>query len=139
MNPEVVTIGLGYIGLPTSALIASKGTYVLGVDINQKVVDKINMGEIHIVEPDLDKIVSSTVIKGFFQASLKAKAANVYLIVVPTPFKENYKPDISYVEAATESIIPLLKKDDLYIIESTCPIGTTEKYDEPDLFEKTRA
>ena len=126
MNPEVVTIGLGYIGLPTSALIASKGTYVLGVDINQKVVDKINMGEIHIVEPDLDKIVSSTVIKGFFQASLKAKAANVYLIVVPTPFKENYKPDISYVEAATESIIPLLKKDDLYIIESTCPIGTTE-------------
>ena len=72
MNPEVVTIGLGYIGLPTSALIASKGTYVLGVDINQKVVDKINMGEIHIVEPDLDKIVSSTVIKGFFSSFSKS-------------------------------------------------------------------
>jgi len=127
MNPEVVTIGLGYIGLPTSALIASHGTNVLGVDINQSVVDTINQGEIHIVEPDLDKIVSKAVSNGFFKASIKASSADVYLIVVPTPFKGNHEPDISFVEAATKGIIPLLKKGDLYIIESTSPIGTTDK------------
>ena len=127
MNPEVVTIGLGYIGLPTSALIASHGTNVLGVDINQSVVDTINQGKIHIVEPDLDQIVSKAVSKGFFKASTKASSANVYLIVVPTPFKGNHEPDISFVEAATKGIIPLLKKGDLYIIESTSPIGTTDK------------
>ena len=127
MKPEVVTIGLGYIGLPTSALIASHGTNVLGVDINQKVVDIINQGKIHIVEPDLDKIVSKAVSDGFFKASINPSSANVYLIVVPTPFKGNHEPDISFVEAATKGIIPLLKKGDLYIIESTSPIGTTEK------------
>ena len=127
MNPEVVTIGLGYIGLPTSALIASHGTNVLGVDINQSVVDTINEGKIHIVEPDLDKIVSTAVSKGNLKASTKAIPAEVYLIVVPTPFKGNHEPDISFVEAATKGIIPLLKKGDLYIIESTSPIGTTEK------------
>jgi len=127
MNPEVVTIGLGYIGLPTSALIASHGTNVLGVDINQSVVDTINEGKIHIVEPDLDKIVSAAVSKGNLKASTKAIPAEVYLIVVPTPFKGNHEPDISFVEAATNGIIPLLKKGDLYIIESTSPIGTTEK------------
>jgi len=127
MNPEVVTIGLGYIGLPTSALIASHGTNVLGVDINQKVVDIINQGKIHIVEPDLDKIVSEAVLKGNLKAATKASTAEVYLIVVPTPFKGNHEPDISFVEAATKSIIPLLKKGDLYIIESTSPIGATEK------------
>jgi len=127
MNPEVVTIGLGYIGLPTSALIASHGTNVLGVDINQKVVDTINQGKIHIIEPDLDQIVSKAVSNGFFKASTKPISADVYLIVVPTPFKGNHEPDISFVEAATKGIIPLLKKGDLYIIESTSPIGTTEK------------
>jgi UDP-N-acetyl-D-mannosaminuronic acid dehydrogenase len=127
MKPEVVTIGLGYIGLPTSALIASHGTNVLGVDINQSVVDTINEGKIHIVEPDLDKIVSAAVSKGNLKASTKAVPAEVYLIVVPTPFKGNHEPDISFVEAATKGIIPLLKKGDLYIIESTSPIGTTEK------------
>ena len=127
MNPEVVTIGLGYIGLPTSALIASHGTNVLGVDIKQKVVDTINQGKIHIVEPDLEEIVSKAVSKGNFKASTKAIPAEVYLIVVPTPFKRNHEPDISFVEAATKGIIPLLKKGDLYIIESTSPIGTTEK------------
>ena len=127
MKPEVVTIGLGYIGLPTSALIASHGTNVLGVDINQSVVDTINQGKIHIVEPDLDEIVSEAVSNGFFKASTKASSANVYLIVVPTPFKGNHEPDISFVEAATKGIIPLLKKGDLFIIESTSPIGTTEK------------
>ena len=127
MNPEVVTIGLGYIGLPTSALIASHGTNVLGVDINRKVVDTINQGKIHIVEPDLDEIVSKAVSNGFFKASIKPSSANVYLIVVPTPFKGNHEPDISFVEAATKGVIPLLKKGDLFIIESTSPIGTTEK------------
>ena len=127
MNPEVVTIGLGYIGLPTSALIASKSTQVLGVDIDQKVVDTVNEGKIHIVEPDLDVIVSKAVNDGFFKASTTAVAADVFLIVVPTPFKGNHEPDISYVESATRAILPLLKKGDLYIIESTSPIGTTEK------------
>jgi UDP-N-acetyl-D-mannosaminuronic acid dehydrogenase len=127
MKPEVVTIGLGYIGLPTSALIASHGTNVLGVDINQNVVDTINKGKIHIVEPDLEQIVSEAVSKGNLKASIKASSADVYLIVVPTPFKGNHEPDISFVEAATKGIIPLLKKGDLYIIESTSPIGTTEK------------
>ena len=127
MNPEVVTIGLGYIGLPTSALIASHGTNVLGVDINQSVVDTINQGKIHIIEPDLDAIVSKAVSNGFLKASTKPTSAEVYLIVVPTPFKGNHEPDISFVEAATKGIIPLLKKGDLYIIESTSPIGTTEK------------
>lgn len=127
MNPEVVTIGLGYIGLPTSALIASKGTSVLGVDINQNVVDTINEGKIHIVEPDLENVVSDVVSKGFLKASTEPVPANVYLVVVPTPFKENHEPDISYIENATRSIIPFLKNGDLFIIESTSPVGTTDK------------
>ena len=142
MKYEVVTLGLGYIGLPTSALIASNGTNVLGVDINQDVVDIINKGRIHIVEADLEKIVSDAVSDGFLKASTKVSAADVYLIVVPTPFKNNFEPDISYIQAATRNIIPFLKEDDLYIIESTSPIGTTKKmqdfiYSErPDLKEK---
>ena len=124
---SVVTIGLGYIGLPTSALIASNGVPVYGVDINQNVVNTINKGEIHIVEPELDGIVKKAVEKGLLKAGIKAIPSDVYLIVVPTPFKGDHEPDISYVEAATEGIIPLLKENDLYIIESTSPIGTTEK------------
>lgn len=127
MKPEVVTIGLGYIGLPTSALISNNKVEVFGVDINQKVVDTINKGEIHIVEPDLDIAVANAVKKGYLKAGTKAVEANTYLIVVPTPFKGRNEPDISYVEAATKGIIPLLKKGDLYIIESTSPVGTTEK------------
>ena len=127
MKPEVVTLGLGYIGLPTSALIASHQTNVLGVDINQEVVDVINQGKIHIVEPDLEDVVYKAVSKGYFKASIKPSSAKVFLIVVPTPFKGSHKPDISFIEAATKGIIPLLKKGDLYIIESTSPIGTTEK------------
>ena len=124
---SVVTIGLGYIGLPTSALIASNGVPVFGVDINQNVVETINRGEIHIVEPELDDIVKKAVENGLLKAGTKPISSDVYLIVVPTPFKGNYEPDISYVQAATEGIIPLLKENDLYIIESTSPIGTTEK------------
>ena len=127
MKVEVVTVGLGYIGLPTSALIASKGTKVLGVDINEHVVNTINKGKIHIVEPELDKIVAKAVSKGYLKASTQAVSADTYLIVVPTPFKANHEPDISFVESATRSIIPLLKENDLYVIESTSPVGTTEK------------
>jgi len=142
LKPEVVTIGLGYIGLPTSALIASNGTRVLGVDINESVVDTINQGKIHIIEPELDVYVKEAVEANLFRAAAKAEEANTYLIVVPTPFKGNNEPDISFVEAATKGIIPLLKEGDLYIIESTSPIGTTEKmqkliYDSrPELNEK---
>tara|TARA_X000000950_G_scaffold18970_1_gene20541 strand:- start:27724 stop:28935 length:1212 start_codon:yes stop_codon:yes gene_type:complete len=127
MKTEVVTIGLGYIGLPTSALIASRGTNVLGVDVNKSVVDTINQGKIHIVEPDLDAIVSKAVANGNLKAATKADTAEVFLVVVPTPFKGDHEPDISFVEAATKAVIPLLKKGDLYIIESTSPVGTTEK------------
>lgn len=127
MEPKVVTIGLGYIGLPTSALIANNQILVHGVDISQHVVDTINAGKIHIVEPDLDQAVAKAVEKGFLRAATKPVVADTYLVVVPTPFKGNHEPDISYVQAATEGIIPLLKEGDLYIIESTSPIGTTEK------------
>jgi UDP-N-acetyl-D-mannosaminuronic acid dehydrogenase len=126
-QPEVVMIGLGYIGLPTAALIASNKVQVHGVDINQNVVDTINRGEIHIVEPELDKAVAKAVSDGFLKADTKAVEANNYLIVVPTPFKGKNEPDISFVEAATRGILPLLKPGDLYIIESTSPVGTTEK------------
>lgn len=126
-QPEVVMIGLGYIGLPTAALIAQGGTHVHGVDINQNVVDTINRGEIHIVEPDLGEAVAKAVEKGFLKAATKAVEANTYIIVVPTPFKDKNEPDISFVQAATMGILPFLKAGDLYIIESTSPIGTTEK------------
>lgn len=126
-NPQVLTIGLGYIGLPTSALIANNKIYVHGVDINQHVVDTINAGKIHIVEPDLEEAVATAVRGGYLKADIKPVSADTYLVVVPTPFKGNFEPDISYVKAATSVIIPLLKKGDLYIIESTSPVGTTEK------------
>lgn len=124
---KVITIGLGYIGLPTSALIASNQIQVHGVDVNQTVVDTINAGRIHIIEPSLDKAVEKAVASGFLKADTKPTVGDVYLIVVPTPFKSKNEPDISFVQAATKSIIPFLKKGDLYIIESTSPIGTTEK------------
>tara|TARA_B110000483_G_scaffold197320_1_gene235952 strand:- start:13139 stop:14350 length:1212 start_codon:yes stop_codon:yes gene_type:complete len=126
-KPEVVMIGLGYIGLPTAALIASNKVYVHGVDINPKVVKTINRGQIHIVEPDLDTAVANAVGGGYLKAATTPVEARAYLIVVPTPFKAKHEPDISFVEAATRSVLPLLKKDDLYIIESTSPVGTTEK------------
>ncbi|RZS99302.1 UDP-N-acetyl-D-mannosamine dehydrogenase [Aquimarina brevivitae] len=126
-QPEVIMIGLGYIGLPTAALIAQNKTYVHGVDVNPLVVETINAGKIHIVEPELDEAVSEAVSQGYLKADTKPVAADTYLIVVPTPFKDKNEPDISFVESATRAIIPLLKKGDLYIIESTSPVGTTEK------------
>jgi UDP-N-acetyl-D-mannosaminuronic acid dehydrogenase len=126
-NQKVVMIGLGYIGLPTAALIANNNIHVHGVDINPQVVETINAGKIHIVEPSLDKAVATAVAKGYLKAATTPIVANTYLIVVPTPFKAKNEPDISFVEAATKAVIPLLKENDLYIIESTSPIGTTEK------------
>ena len=126
-NITVSTLGLGYIGLPTSALVAAGGITVNGMDVNKKVVETINKGDIHIVEPELKSYVAEAVKKGFLKAFETVQPADVYLIVVPTPFKGNHEPDISFVEAATRNTIPLLKEGDLFIIESTSPVGTTEK------------
>ena len=116
--------------MPTAALISSKNIPVLGIDVNEKVISTINKGEIHIVEPDLDGLVHNVVTKGLFKASLTPEAADVYLIAVPTPFKGEHEPDISYVESATRMILPTLKEGALVIIESTSPVGTTEKMQE---------
>ena len=124
-KPSVVMVGLGYIGLPTAALIASRGLHVTGVDIHQHVVDTINKGQIHIVEPDLDGLVHHVVHKSFLKATLHPVTADVYLIAVPTPFKDNYVPDVSYVLAAVSKITPTLEKGALVILESTSPVGTT--------------
>lgn len=126
-NQKVVMIGLGYIGLPTAALIANNNIHVHGVDINPIVVETINAGKIHIVEPSLDQAVASAVSNGYLKAAITPVLANTYIIVVPTPFKAKNEPDISFVSAATKAVIPLLKEEDLFIIESTSPIGTTEK------------
>lgn len=120
-------IGLGYIGLPTAVIAARHGIDVTGVDINSKVVDTINRGEIHIVEPGLQELCNEVVSTKKLRATLTPEESEVYLIVVPTPFTGDHEPDISYVEAATRSVVPFLKEDDLYIIESTSPVGTTEK------------
>lgn len=125
-KPSVVMMGLGYIGLPTAALIASKGLDVTGVDIHQHVVDTINEGKIHIIEPDLDGLVHHVVKKGLLKATLKPVSAEVYLIAVPTPFKGNYVPDLQYVTAAVSQITPTLQKGALVILESTSPVGTTK-------------
>lgn len=139
---KVVMMGLGYIGLPTAALIASQDIYVEGVDINESVVNTINNGEIHIIEPALDGLVKHDVERGFLKASIKPSPADVFLIAVPTPFKGDHEPDLAYVQSATEMIIPNLREGNLFIIESTSPVGTTEKMAEliyserPDLKNK---
>jgi UDP-N-acetyl-D-mannosaminuronic acid dehydrogenase len=122
---KVCVMGLGYIGLPTASILATKGYDVLGVDISQDVVNTINKGEIHIVEPDLDILVKSAVNSGKLKASLEPGEADVFFICVPTPFKDNYKPDISYIENATNKIAPYVKKGNLVILESTSPPKTT--------------
>jgi len=124
---KVVMMGLGYIGLPTAALIASRGIRVQGIDVNQSVVDTINEGKIHIVEPALDGLVNHVVERGFLKASTAVDTADVYLIAVPTPFKGDHEPDLKYVESATKMIIPKLKEGNLFILESTSPVGATDK------------
>lgn len=120
-------MGLGYIGLPTSAFAASKGIEIVGVDISPDIVNIINQGKIHIIEPELDKLVKDVVDKGLLRASLKPEEADAFFIVVPTPFKKNHRADISYVESATRMVIPFLKSGNLFVIESTSPVMTTEK------------
>jgi UDP-N-acetyl-D-mannosaminuronic acid dehydrogenase len=123
----ISVIGLGYIGLPTAAVIASRQKKVIGVDISQNVVDTINEGKIHIVEPELDIVVHATVIDNFLRAVTTPEAADAFLIAVPTPFKGKHEPDLSYIEFAAKAIAPVLKKDNLVILESTSPVGATEQ------------
>lgn len=124
---SVCVVGLGYIGLPTASLLATKGFTVTGVDVSQRVVDTINRGEIHIVEPDLDILVKSAVNSGNLTASLEPVAADVFIIAVPTPFQEGKKPDLSYVKSASRAIAPYIKNGNLVILESTSPPGTTDE------------
>jgi len=120
-------IGLGYIGLPTAIIAADNGFEVTGVDINPEVVKSVNSGKVHFSEPGLDEICKKVTSSGNLKASPEPLTSDVYVIVVPTPFKGNHEPDISYVESAVTTILPYLKEGDLCIIESTCPVGTTEK------------
>lgn len=127
MFNTISMIGLGYIGLPTATLFASRKKKVIGVDVNQHAVDTINQGKIHIVEPELDMLVQAVVSGGYLRATTKPETADAFLIAVPTPFTTDHKPDLSYIEAAALSIAPVLKKGNLVILESTSPVGTTEK------------
>lgn len=132
MSFETISvIGLGYIGLPTAAMFASRKKHVIGVDVNQHAIDTINKGEIHIVEPDLDMIVHAAVNEGYLRATYTPEPADAFLIAVPTPFKDSSgdipEPDLKYIKAASEAIAPVLKKGDLVILESTSPVGATEQ------------
>ena len=120
-------MGLGYIGLPTAIIAAKHGIQVTGVDINPKVVEMTNQGRLHIIEPGMEDLLREVVGSGALKASAKPEVSDAYFMVVPTPFKGNHEPDISYVEAATRAVLPYLKAGDLYVIESTSPVGTTDK------------
>jgi UDP-N-acetyl-D-mannosaminuronic acid dehydrogenase len=122
----VCVIGLGYIGLPTASLLAARGYSVRGTDISQTVVDTINRGEIHIIEPELDVLVRSAVRSGNLRAALTPAESDVFLIAVPTPALADHQPDLSYVEAASKGIVPYVRPGNLVILESTSPVGTTE-------------
>jgi len=126
----ISVVGLEYIGLPTAALLSNRGYQVYGVDVVQNVVDTINKGQIHIVEPELDIYVKAAVNTGRLVADTKPKEADVFIIAVPTPFHEGYVPNIDYVISATKSIIPYVKEGNIVIFESTSPVGTTEKVEE---------
>ena len=120
-------MGLGYIGLPTAIIAAKHGVDVVGVDINKNVVETTNKGVLHIIEPGMEQLLQDVIASGKFKAYTEPQESDAYFIVVPTPFKGEHKPDISYVEAATRMVLPLLKANDLFVIESTSPVGTTEK------------
>lgn len=124
---KVCFMGLGYIGLPTAIIAAENGMQVIGVDINPNVVEMTNCGSLHIIEPGLQELLQEVVSSGRLKALMTPEVSDAYFMVVPTPFKGNHEPDTSYVEAATRSVIPLLKEGDLYVIESTSPVGTTER------------
>lgn len=124
---HICVIGLGYIGLPTAATFASHGVKVTGVDVNKHAVEMINQGKVHIVEPDLDQMVKTVVEQGNLIATLEPVEADVYIVAVPTPFKENHQPDLDYIEIASKNIAPYLKSGCLVILESTSPVGATEQ------------
>ena len=124
---KVSVIGLGYIGLPTAAILAKHQVEVIGVDVNKHVVDTISQGKIHIVEPELDILVREAVQTGYLQAAIKPEKSDAFMIAVPTPFKESYEPDLQYIEAAAKTIALVLEKGNMVILESTSPVGTTEK------------
>ena len=127
---KICVIGLGYIGLPTAALLANKGFQVEGVDIKESIIETINNGDIHIVEPGLDKYVKKAVENNHLHASLTPSNADIFIIAVPTPFHEGYVPNIDYIIAATKMIAPFLKENNIVILESTSPVGTTEKMEQ---------
>ena len=129
MSIETISvIGLGYIGLPTAAMFAARKIKVIGVDVSSVIVDTINQGKIHIVEPELDMIVHAAVKEGYLRAALTPEPADVFIIAVPTPFKgDNHEPDLKYIHSACLAIAPVIKKGDLIVLESTSPVGTTEK------------
>ncbi len=122
---KVIVLGLGYIGLPTASLLATKGMDVLGIDVRKDIVDTINAGKIHITEPDLDILVKSGINSGKLKASTDIEEGEVFIIAVPTPFKENFAPDLDHIHAAVMSICKVLKPGNLVILESTVPIRTT--------------
>ena len=124
---DICVVGLGYIGLPTASLLATRGHKVHGVDVSQRVVDTINRGEIHITEPDLDVLVRAAVASGNLKASLEPREADVFILAVPTPHHADYKPDITYVEASARAVASYVRPDSLVILESTSPVGTTER------------
>ena len=127
MRQKVCVIGLGYIGLPTAALLASSDYRVHGVDLLQSVVDTINQGKIHIVEPELGELVKKSVESGNLKASTKPDFADVFIIAVPTPFRDGYVPNVDYVISASKAVAPYIKEGNIVILESTSPVGTTEK------------
>ena len=119
-------MGLGYIGLPTAIIAAKHGVQITGVDIKPKVVEMTNAGHLHIIEPGIEEMLKEVIASGMLKASTTPEVCDAYFMVVPTPFKGNHEPDVSYVEAATRAVLPFLKEGDLYVIESTSPVGTTE-------------
>lgn len=127
MFNTIAMLGLGYIGLPTATLFAARKKNVIGVDVVQHVVDTINQGKIHIVEPELDMLLRAAVSEGYLRATVNAELADAFLIAVPTPFKAGHKPDLSFIETAAQAIAPVLAKGNLVILESTSPVGTTEQ------------
>ncbi|WP_066801102.1 UDP-N-acetyl-D-mannosamine dehydrogenase [Sphingomonas soli] len=127
---SVGVVGLGYIGLPTSVVFADHGVDIIGIDVNPASVDSINRGEPHIVEPQLDVLLRKVVESGKLRATLTAEAADAFIIAVPTPFRENHEPDLAYIEAAVRSIAPVLAKGNLVVLESTAPVGATDRMSE---------
>lgn len=124
---KISIVGLGYIGIPTSVFFAKSGVEVIGIDVNEKQVERLNRGEIGIIEPGLQEMVKEVVDKKMFRATLKPEPVDAFIISVPTPFKDNYEPDLSYIQSAAKNIAPVLQKGNLIVLESTSPVGATEQ------------